>query len=152
MTEIHEIDLCYWFFGVPQAVFCVGGNLSYVDLKVEDTVSLTLVYQSLIVTLNICFMHKKTRRELYINGHKKSAQWTEENNLLTLFDHQKNNEEERVSLPFCDSDEIFEKQFESFLALENKFSDYEFTKSKASVLIVNAAKESMKNKKLVNVE
>ena len=44
LTEIHEIDLAIWFFGVPSSVVCVGGTYSNVGMDVEDTVSLILDY------------------------------------------------------------------------------------------------------------
>ena len=46
LTEIHEIDLAYWFFGLPKEVFCVGGNRSNEILDIEDTVQIILIYKN----------------------------------------------------------------------------------------------------------
>jgi len=41
LTEIHEFDLCIWYFGKPKSVTCVGGTYSNVGLDVEDTIHAT---------------------------------------------------------------------------------------------------------------
>ena len=28
LSQIHEMDLIYWFFGLPKAILCRGGKLS----------------------------------------------------------------------------------------------------------------------------
>jgi predicted dehydrogenase len=42
LSQIHEMDYLYWFFGLPETVFTVGGHLSSLDVDVED-VSSTLM-------------------------------------------------------------------------------------------------------------
>lgn len=36
LSQIHEMDLIYWFFGVPDSILCHGGHLSGLDIDVED--------------------------------------------------------------------------------------------------------------------
>ena len=62
LTEIHEIDLSYWFFGMPKRVFCNGGNFGSYKLNVEDTAHLTLDYETFSVIISICFMQQNTTR------------------------------------------------------------------------------------------
>ena len=68
LTEIHEIDLVSWFFGIPDKVFCSGGNRSEEELDVEDTVQITLIYKDFSVQITLCFMHKKQSRNFHIAG------------------------------------------------------------------------------------
>ena len=35
LTEIHELDLCFWYFGLPEFVNCVGGNYSDIEITVS---------------------------------------------------------------------------------------------------------------------
>jgi len=42
LSQIHELDLAYWLFGMPTRVFALGGHLSGLDLDVEDTASILL--------------------------------------------------------------------------------------------------------------
>jgi predicted dehydrogenase len=42
LSQIHEMDYLYWFFGLPLQMFSLGGHLSSLDIDVED-VSSTLM-------------------------------------------------------------------------------------------------------------
>lgn len=39
LSQIHEMDLIYWFFGLPQSVVSHGGQLSRLEIDVEDVAS-----------------------------------------------------------------------------------------------------------------
>jgi predicted dehydrogenase len=39
LSQIHEMDYLYWFFGLPEKIFTVGGHLSSLDIDVEDVTS-----------------------------------------------------------------------------------------------------------------
>ena len=39
LSQIHEMDLIYWFFGLPSSIVTHGGQLSRLEIDVEDTAS-----------------------------------------------------------------------------------------------------------------
>ncbi|WP_342651037.1 Gfo/Idh/MocA family oxidoreductase [Pseudomonas sp. REB1044] len=39
LSQIHEMDLIYWFFGLPRSIVTCGGQLSGLEIDVEDTAS-----------------------------------------------------------------------------------------------------------------
>jgi len=39
LSQIHEMDILYWFFGVPRSVYSLGGHLSSLEIDVEDVAS-----------------------------------------------------------------------------------------------------------------
>jgi predicted dehydrogenase len=39
LSQIHEMDLIYWFFGLPGSIVTHGGQLSHLEIDVEDTAS-----------------------------------------------------------------------------------------------------------------
>jgi predicted dehydrogenase len=39
LSQIHEFDLAYWLFGMPEKAFSIGGRFSRLELDVEDTAS-----------------------------------------------------------------------------------------------------------------
>ena len=42
LSQIHELDVTYWLFGMPARVFALGGHWSNLDIDVEDVTSLLL--------------------------------------------------------------------------------------------------------------
>jgi predicted dehydrogenase len=42
LTQIHDLDIALWLFGMPRRVFALGGHFSDLELDVEDTVSMLL--------------------------------------------------------------------------------------------------------------
>lgn len=45
LSQIHELDIAYWFFGMPRRLFAVGGHFSDLEIDVEDVASLLLECQ-----------------------------------------------------------------------------------------------------------
>ncbi len=147
LTEIHEIDLCYWFFGLPEAVSCTGGNFSEFTLDIEDTANLVLLYANFNVHLNISFFQKENYRKMDLHGSQKSLHWSEDKNELTLIDHL-DNSKSSDQLDF-DMNMMFEAQAKSILTLDPNFQQEDILKAKASIQIVELAKSSMKEKKVL---
>ena len=44
-SQIHEMDLICWFFGLPRSIVCHGGKLSGLEIDVEDTASSLMRYE-----------------------------------------------------------------------------------------------------------
>lgn len=42
VTQIHEFDYLYWWFGLPRTVYAVGGQLSRLEVDVEDVADVLL--------------------------------------------------------------------------------------------------------------
>jgi len=144
LTEIHEIDLCCWYFGLPQSVYCTGGNLSSVKLDVEDTAQMILKYSDFSVSINLCFMQKNNRRSIQIEGENGCLKWDDRNNSLAIDEYGKSDDEEYVDSEFS-NDDMFRKQASYFL---NDYQDSDIGKyleaAQHPLIVVQAAKESMR--------
>jgi predicted dehydrogenase len=46
LSQIHEMDYLYWFFGLPKRVFCIGGHLSHLEIDAEDVASTLMEFES----------------------------------------------------------------------------------------------------------
>ena len=150
LTESHEIDLCYWYFGRPLSVFCSGGNRSDVRLDVEDTVHLLLKYEEFDVQLNLSFMQRPNRRDIFISGSDGSVEWNAKGNRFAL-EKFKSGKKEPLADPNYTNDAMFRSQAEYFI---NSFtiSDRSYLDaSKSSLLIVEAARESMASGKIITI-
>jgi predicted dehydrogenase len=150
LTEIHEIDLAYMFFGVPKAVFCIGGNRGAYRIEVEDTVQMTLIYDNFSVQITLCFVHKKRMRNFHITGTEGSLIWNEESNILSYSSHV-GTVEEFDALGFT-NDSMFISQAKHFLSnWEIKDTKASLSAAGVSLAIVEAARLSMINGKVENI-
>ena len=143
LTEIHEIDLAFWFFGLPKEVFCSGGNMSSENLNVEDTVNVSLIYENFSIQIILCFMHKKQSRSFHIAGSMGDITWSDSKDELKIefFNDKKKirNNEQVVS-----NDDMFYSQAKKFI------NDWDINdtitslnSASSSLAIVETAKKSM---------
>ena len=151
LTEIHELDLCFWYFGIPVNVNCIGGNYSNIKLNVEDTVHITLEYGDFSVQVNLCFMQQHNRRDLYIAGTDGYVEWNAIGNTYKYINYINGNEELLRDTDFM-NDEMFISQAQYFLNEFKKSDSQSYLElAKGSLEIVQAAKESMEMGCKVNI-
>ncbi len=118
LTESHEFDYLYWFFGMPKRVFAVGGKLSSYEMDVEDTADILLDY-GFPVNLHMCFVQQPPSRLCQINGTKGALRW-DGSNKIGLYDASKKEWEYRTFEDF-EREDMFVSQLKHFLAcLEGK--------------------------------
>jgi len=147
LTEIHELDLCYWFFGRPQSIYAQGGNYSSTPMEVEDTVHLTLHYDGFVVSIHLSFMQKRNRRDFCIAGSEGYLDWTAEGNRLTVESYRDGNKTKVLSDPHLANDDLFVAQASYFLK-EFKPSDIMYLDSaRATLEMVEAARQSMRERR-----
>lgn len=89
---IHEIDLAYWFFGMPIRVYAVGGHLSELDIDTEDTADILLQYdmggRQVPVSVHLDFVQKPPKRGCDIVGSKGKISWDYISKELSIFERQ----------------------------------------------------------------
>ncbi len=68
ITQIHEIDYLYWFFGMPNRIFALGGRLSSLEIDVEDTASILMECDGVPVHLQQDYVQRPPSRNLEIIG------------------------------------------------------------------------------------
>ena len=153
LTEIHEFDLCIWYFGKPKSVTCVGGTYSNVGMDVEDTVHVTLDYTSFSAQINLTFWQKHHERSLSISGEDGYLSWNQDDDVLfeEYFDDSMKNKLHKNQTP--SNDAMFDSQIKSILNdLDCHNSKVNLENSIISLSIVEAAKQSMQEKRTVNFD
>jgi len=151
LTEIHELDLCYWYFGLPDYVSCIGGKYSNTEIDVEDTANIVLDYSEYSVNINLSFMQKYNRRDLYISGTEGYIEWNQIDNILKFVDY-KTGEVNTESDNLFTNDDMFISQAKYFindLKITDNLKYLDIAKS--SLLLVEAAKKSMKKGKKISL-
>ena len=79
LSQIHEFDYALWLFGKPRRIFALGGQLSNLEVDVEDTASVLMECQCngkvLPVSLTLDFLHSPPRRTCTIVGDEGNIVW-----------------------------------------------------------------------------
>lgn len=144
LTEIHELDLAHWFFGLPDALFCSGGNRGSERLAVEDTAQLTLLYAGFSVQITVCFMHRETSRRFHIVGTDGDIRWDEASNRLVVTGSDGRSGEHAD--PAFPHDDMFVAQAQRFLKGWTAADTLEaLTAAAGSLAIVDAARRSLRS-------
>jgi len=152
LTEIHEIDLAVWYFGMPKSVVCIGGTYSDVGMDVEDTVRLTLDYVDFSVQINLTFWQKHHERNLSINGEEGYLSWNQDGDLLIEEYFNKANGITKHSNPNPGNDSMFDLQIKSLIEnIEVLDSKDNMNDSIISMKIIEAAKESMQKNAVIKL-
>jgi predicted dehydrogenase len=144
LTEIHEIDLAVWYFGIPNSVVCVGGTYSDVGMDVEDTVRLTLDYIKFSVQINLTFWQKHHERFFSICGENGYLSWNQDDDTLTEEYFNKPDRDTIQKNPNPGNDAMFDLQIKSIINnLDFSVSGGNMNDSIVTLRIVEAAKMSM---------
>jgi len=143
LTEIHEFDLCIWYFGSPKSVTCLGGTYSQVGMDVEDTARVVLDYGDFLVQVNLTFWQKHAERSISISAEDGYLFWSQDDNALV--EEYYNGREKIVSnISNYTNDMMFDLQSKSVLSgLSKSESEQNLIDSNLSLSIVLAAKRSM---------
>ena len=77
LSQIHELDLLYWLFGLPVSIYTVGGKLSGLEIDVEDTASSLMQYEGHLgrfpITLHQDYLQRPPVRRFKVIGDGGSA-------------------------------------------------------------------------------
>lgn len=66
LSQIHEIDLLYWFFGRPRRVVAMGGHWSDLEIDVEDVASTLFEYDRMVAHLHQDYVQQPPMRQFEI--------------------------------------------------------------------------------------
>lgn len=150
LTNIHEIDYLYWFFGMPKEVFSITRKLS--DLKVfEDFSSILLNYKNKVCEIHLDFFQKPSDRSCKIIGTKGIISWDSKLKSIKLYDNNKKRWKIILSLKNYDSNLMYVNEIKYFLdsIKKNKKTINDFNDASKTLKISLAALKSSKQKRVV---
>ena len=118
VSQIHEFDLLYWMFGLPESVFAVGGHLSSLEIDVEDSVSalfrVPLQNGVIPVSVHLDYLQKPPVRCFTIVGEKGRIVWHEQRRSTTLELNENNVVEEFTFFDF-ERNQMFADELSNFM-------------------------------------
>jgi predicted dehydrogenase len=122
LSQIHEMDLIYWFFGLPSTILCRGGKLSNLEIDVEDTATSLMQYDGSCgrfpIVLHQDFVQRPPVRTFKVIGDEGSAKIDLLANCLRTYDRA-GQALETLDFPDFRRNDMFLKQAEHVLQCIN---------------------------------
>lgn len=152
LDAVHELDLALWFLGRPETVYCCGGKLSELEIDVEDCAEIMLIYSHGVVSIHLDYIQQPAARTcefIGTHGQIKADLYGRE---MHLFDGISRSWESRKGIGALE--DMYALEMRSFLdCIENQTApEVDGTTAAESLLLAEAAKESMRSGKPVRYE
>ena len=150
VTQIHDFDNAMWLFGYPEKLFAIGGQLSELEIDVEDSVQVLMQckeqHRKFPVTINLNYLQWPPRRTISIVGDKGTIQ-CDLINMEVTFSDCANKQVESHSFSDYDRNQLFIDEMNNFLefAAGKKDSVVDLECGVASLRIAIAARDSMES-------
>jgi predicted dehydrogenase len=156
LSQIHELDYAYWFFGMPNRVLAVGGHLTRLEVDVEDVASILLVCsidgRDVPVHVQLDYIQRPPSRTCEIIGDAGKIIVDLRQHALTLFDANGTMVESTTNPGFA-RNQLFLDEMTHFLAcIDGRESpSVSIRDGVRSLQIALAAKESIATGRIVSV-
>ena len=154
MTNIHELDYLYWFFGNVDEVFSITGKFSDLEIDVEDLSSILLRFKNNIVAeAHLDYFQKPSIRSCKIVGIRGTVYWDSSKNSVQLYDMKNKKWINHLKLKNYDVNDMYVDEIKHFLKCVNKEKkSINPVEDGAKILnIAIAVKKSSKLKKMVMI-
>ena len=154
LTNIHELDYLYWFFGNVDEVFSITGKFSDLEIDVEDLSSILLRFKNNIVAEALLdYFQKPSIRSCKIVGIRGTVYWDSSKNSVQLYDMKNKKWINHLKLKNYDVNDMYVDEIKHFLKCVNKEKkSINPVEDGAKILnIAIAVKKSSKLKKMVMI-
>jgi predicted dehydrogenase len=114
LTQIHDLDLAYALFGLPQRVFAVGGKRSRLEVDVEDTADMLLDCGGVAVHVHQDLLQRPPTRGYQVIGDEGKIVWDYYGGFLDV--EKYDGSVERTSFAEVERNRLFLDELAHFLA------------------------------------
>ena len=156
LSQIHEMDLICWYFGLPASIYCLGGKLSNLEIDVEDTATSLMKYSGRMghfpITLHQDYLQRPPARTIKIIGDRSVALIDLVNNDLIVFNINGEATEHWDGVGF-ERNDMFKSQMQHFLACvaTKATPQVSLEDGMQSMRLALAAKESLVSQAVVHL-
>jgi predicted dehydrogenase len=144
VTQIHDFDYAAWLFGLPSTIFAVGGQLSDLEVDVEDSVQILMNCKNTPVSIQLDYLQWPPRRDIFITGDKGSIH-CDLSSMEVIVNQRETSEVETHTFPDFDRNNLFLDEIKNFLAFVNgrEVPKVDLKEGLVSLKVALAAKKSM---------
>jgi predicted dehydrogenase len=153
----HELDYIIHFFGMPDQVFATGGNLSELEVELEDTAQVISMFNSmkgtLPITVTFDYLQSPPVKGGLIVGDKGKITWDYINNRAALIDRASKKEVEVWNDNQYQRNQMFISQLNHLFecVAQGKQPATTIESARQSIKIALAARTSMDSKKIIDL-
>ena len=116
LTNIHEIDYLYWFFGKVKEVTAISERISKLNIKAEDFSSIILKFnKNIMAQIHLDYFQRPAFRGCKIIGEKGTIVWNFEKNNVMVYDIKKEKWIIHLKLKNYDNNIMYINEIEHFL-------------------------------------
>ena len=116
LTQIHEIDYLYWFFGNPKTIYSVTGKFSDLETPVDDYSSSIMKFKKNITTeMHLDFFSGYEYKRCKIKGTKGIIFWNSVYNEVKFFDAKKKSWKIILKLKKFERNDMYVDEIKYFL-------------------------------------
>ena len=151
LSQIHEMDYLYSWFGLPSRICALGGHLSSLEIDVEDVASIMMEYNNgervMPVHVHQDYVQRPSRRGCSIIGDAGRIDFDLAGSTLKVFD-QEGSLTEEADYADLDRNSLFMGELKHFAECVEKREQTTATLSDgaASLKMAMAAKRSLESK------
>ena len=157
LTQIHEMDLICWFFGLPESICTIGGKLSSLEVDVEDTASSLIQATGPLgrfpITLHQDYLQRPPTRRFKVIGDRGIAHVDLVRNRLAVLDAD-GRESERWDDDTFKRNDMFLEQMKHFLACTEgrETPEVSISEGTKSLRLALAARQSLALNSVVRLD
>jgi len=153
LTQIHDVDYLYWFFGNPKSIFSVMGKFSDLNISTEDYCSSIIQFKNKITAeLHLDFFQGPQYRQCKIKGTNGVILWNSIDNQIKFYNNRKK-KWEIIFKPNIKRNQTYIDEIKHFLkcvknrkrTINNLYNGIE------TLNIALGMKKSAKNKKIIEL-
>ena len=155
LTNIHEIDYLYWFFGNVKEVYSITGKFSDLDISVDDLSCLLLQFKNDVVAeVHLDFFQNPGFRSCKVIGVNGTIYWDSEINTVKVYDIEKKMWIEKLKLKNYDENTMYVEELSHFIdcVKNNKKTINSIHHGAKTLKIVLNAKKASKIKKAITID
>lgn len=156
VSQIHEFDYLYWFFGLPRRLWTVGGHLSNLEIDVEDVASTLMEFErdgaTLPVHLQQDYLQRPPSRRCEIVGDMGKIEIDLMVPSLRLYDAA-GQVQQTLDYPNWARNQLFLSEMEHFVACVRGQAEpiVDLEQGAASLRMALAARESLERGGMVQL-
>jgi predicted dehydrogenase len=155
LTQSHDLDYLYWFFGNPKSVFSVTGKFSDLKISTEDFSASIISFKDKIISqVHLDYFQRPVFRNCKIKGTNGVIYWNQDVNEVKLYSLKKRKWQIIFKLTKFDRNQMYIDEVKHFLrCVRTRKETINGLQDGINIMkIALALKKSSQSKKMIRIK